>query len=57
MMQNLFENFVNITLIFVYRSITNGTFNLCEKLYDAKPEYKEMIKLFGLPDKCPAGKV
>jgi hypothetical protein len=39
------------------RSIDKGDFDGCMKLDEAKPEYKEMIKMFGLPEKCPVGKV
>lgn len=34
-----------------------GDLNGCEELNKAKAEIKEMIKIFGLPDKCPIDKV
>jgi hypothetical protein len=39
------------------RPILKGDLDGCDKVEKAKPEIKEMIKLFGLPDKCPIGKV
>ncbi|KAG5681011.1 hypothetical protein PVAND_010478 [Polypedilum vanderplanki] len=38
-------------------SIDKGDFDGCKKLEEANPEYKEMIKLFGLPTNCPVGKI
>lgn len=40
-----------------YRSIYKSDFDGCKQLEDAQPEYKEMIKMFGLPEHCPVSKV
>ncbi|CAG9811926.1 unnamed protein product [Chironomus riparius] len=38
-------------------SIHKSDFDGCKNLEDAQPEFKEMIKMFGLPEHCPVSKV
>lgn len=33
--------------------VLRGDMNVCEELEKVKPEVKNMIKIFGLPEKCP----